>query len=682
MRRLSLSTLLAGLNVGLLLLAVLGVAVLAVRLLRQLADEQALARVTQAGASAHNLLTHAGEELARDAQLLSERPTLERLLRANDRRALSDFLEQFRQTSQLTGNAVWRNAQLVAHSNDALPWAALRSTAALNAPYFFYAEADQWWLGAHATLSALPEAEVVTVLALDADFARRVSAEVGLPVRLISPLQVSNVSWQTQVWQSGTALNARFEAPDRYLAVWPVSSTQATVVGLIETELSATPITESVELLVQNFLWLTVGMAGLATVGSWVLGRRLARPLRQLSEAATRIGLGDLTTPIVKAPSAEIGTLSLTLEEMRHRLQQLTLTLRREQAETNAILIGITEGVLAVDTERRIQYLNPSGATLLGTSTERALGRFCGDVLNPRPVHGVRPCEARCPIIMARVQTQARAIEHACLPNGQIRALILTSAPPAPLEDRADVPRRQVLLFRDETEVEATRRLRDTILANISHEFRTPLSAQLASLELLLDQLPDLTTEQIAELLLSLQRGTLRLTQLIDNLLESVRLEAGQTAIRRQPVALDAIVEDALEMTRPLFLQRQQTVTVELPYPLPALTGDAPRLTQVFVNLLANANKFAPPETSIQIGGALGAQMMTVWVEDHGPGLPPNIGAQLFAPFTRSLSDEPEAGGVGLGLWIVKSIIERHGGRVAAHSHPDSVRIELTLPIK
>jgi len=256
--------------------------------------------------------------------------------------------------------------------------------------------------------------------------------------------------------------------------------------------------------------------------------------------------------------------------------------------------------------------------------------------------------------------------------------VVITSAPPS------DGDPRQVQVMRDETEVEATRRLRDAVLANISHEFRTPLSAQLASIELLLDQLPELTTDQIGELVVSLQRGTLRLTQLIDNLLESVRIEAGQHAIRRRPVPVDEFIEQALELTRPLLDQRQQAVVVELPYPLPLISGDAPRLTQVFVNLLANANKFAPSGSTIRIGGAVENGTVTIWVEDQGPGLPPSATGALFVPFVRAAapSEEPESGGVGLGLWIVKSIVERHGGRVEAQSSASGTRMSVTLPRK
>src|SRR5207248_1317407 len=142
-----------------------------------------------------------------------------------------------------------------------------------------------------------------------------------------------------------------------------------------------------------------------------------------------------------------------------------------------------------------------------------------------------------------------------------------------------------------------------------------------------------------------------------DNLLESVRIEAGQDTIRHSPVALDEVIEEALDMTRPLMDQRGQVVTVELPYPLPAIRGDVGRLTQVFVNLLANANKFAPAGSTIRIGGRVAPAAVTLWVEDQGPGLPPLADESLFGRFVRAPAEEPEQSGMGLGLWIVKSIV-------------------------
>jgi K+-sensing histidine kinase KdpD len=256
--------------------------------------------------------------------------------------------------------------------------------------------------------------------------------------------------------------------------------------------------------------------------------------------------------------------------------------------------------------------------------------------------------------------------------------MIVATAPPMD-DGRLAVRRQQVVVIRDETEVEATRRLRDTVLANISHEFKTPLAAQLASIELLLDQLPDLSTDQIAGLVVSLQSGTVRLTQLIDNLLESVRIEAGQSQVSRKPVALDEVVERAAELVRPLLDQRGQTLSVDLPYPLPIACGDAARLAQVFVKLLANASKYAPAGSAVRVGGLAAADSITIWVEDEGPGLPNVPQAALFGRFVR-VAAEPDTGGVGLGLWLVKSIVERHDGQVSASNTGRGARVSVTLP--
>jgi signal transduction histidine kinase/HAMP domain-containing protein len=431
--------------------------------------------------------------------------------------------------------------------------------------------------------------------------------------------------------------------------------------------------------LIQTVLLMALGLTLLTAAANYVLARRLSQPLQRLAVDAARIGYGDLAAPIVASAGAEIGALSTALEDMRGRLLGLTAGLRRQQAESDAILTGIVEGVFAVDRERRIRYLNPQAAALLGTTSADAVGRFCGNVLNPQGSNGVRPCEDQCPIVHARFRAGARATEHLLLPGGEQRTVVITSAAPSG-DNSPSHTLRQVQVLRDETEVETTRRLRDAVLANVSHEFKTPLSAQLASIELLLDQLPNLTADQTAELVISLQRGTLRLTHLIDNLLESVRLEAGQFNIRRQPVGLDEVVEAAIELVRPLHDQRGQDIQVDLPYPFPQVCGDTARLTQVMVNLLANANKYAPAGSTIWIGGAAGAETVAVWVEDTGPGLPDLPEPVLFARFVRSSLEEPEPSGAGLGLWIVKSIVERHGGRVEAHRKPTGTRMVVILP--
>ena len=221
----------------------------------------------------------------------------------------------------------------------------------------------------------------------------------------------------------------------------------------------------------------------------------------------------------------------------------------------------------------------------------------------------------------------------------------------------------QVQVLRDETELEAVRRARDSVLANISHEFRTPLAAQLASIELLRDGLQTMTPQAREKLVVSLERGSLRLTRLIDNLLESVRIESGQLSIRQQSVSLAEVVLDAHALVESLAGAAPAVMEVQLPEDLPLVRGDKTRLTQVFVNLIANANKFSPDGSVLRIGAAAHGNQVEAWVEDEGPGVPDGDVGTVFERFRRGSDAEPEPGGLGLGLWIVKSVIERHGGK-------------------
>ena len=180
---------------------------------------------------------------------------------------------------------------------------------------------------------------------------------------------------------------------------------------------------------------------------------------------------------------------------------------------------------------------------------------MCSSPAGPGSPSGTRPCATTaCPILRARQAGSAQAVEQLQTSSGTRQTVITSSR---------IVNGLQVQVLRDETELEGVRRARDTVLANVSHEFRTPLAAQLASIELLREGLKTSPPEKLDELVLSLERGTLRLTRLIDNLLESVRIESGQLDVRRQSIELADVVDDARALVEALLRQRRQPLEVE-----------------------------------------------------------------------------------------------------------------------
>jgi len=471
----------------------------------------------------------------------------------------------------------------------------------------------------------------------------------------------------------GRSAVQRIARLDLYAASLPVFSSKGDVLALIEARVPAAEIDETTSRLVRRLSWTALVLGIIAVLAGIVLGELVARPVRELTHAAVRLGEGDFSTSIPPRGPAEVGVLARTMEDMRRNLVDLTGALRRHEAEAQSVLAGIVEGVYAVDKSRTIRYLNPQAARLLGVTPQEAVGRFCGDVLKPCAEHGRRPCEFNCPILHARLEGRSQAIERLQARGEPARTTVITSSGMA--------EGLQVQVIRDETELESVRRARDSVLANISHEFRTPLAAQLASIELLREGLSTVPLEQQQELVQSLERGTLRLTQLIDNLLESVRIESGQLAIRKQSVDLGGVIEEARALIGALLTQRRQTLDLAVPESLPGVEGDGPRLMQVFVNLLANASKFAPEGSTIRIGAEARDGRVAAWIEDEGPGLPAGDAASIFDRFHRGADEEPEPGGLGLGLWIVKSIVDRHGGTiVAARTADRRTRFTLTLP--
>src|SRR6185503_9759002 len=468
-------------------------------------------------------------------------------------------------------------------------------------------------------------------------------------------------------------------ARDTYAASMPVATVAGETVALLQAELPAASITGPVDRLVARMLLVAIVIALLATASSILIGRYWISAVELLTDAARRLGSGDLSASFPTGGGKELAILGNTMETMRRNLVDVTAELRRRERQAQAVLGGIVEGVYAVDEERRIKFLNPQAERLLKISSHDAVGMFCGDVLKPqRDAQGRRPCEYACPIVEARRAGAGRAVEHLQPVQGEgVRQVVIASAAPA------DADGLQVQVLRDETELEAVRRTRDTVLANISHEFRTPLAAQLASIELLRDGVGIMTADAQRELVATLQRGTQRLAWLIDNLLESVRIEAGQLGIRHQDVVLDEVVVAARELIEPLIAQRRQRIDVQLASDVPIISGDPQRLTQVLVNLLANASKFGPSGSTIRVGAsAVNGDGLEFWVEDEGSG-PPNVGdASLFEQFRRAGGEkDPDESGLGLGLFIVRSIVMRHGGEVRlTRTAEGRTRAEVRLP--
>lgn len=447
-------------QLSLVLVVAGGIAWYASSMLRALADEEAKARVQLAATTAREDLRRMGEDALAAARALADRPTLQRLIAEGQRDALPPFLGRACEATRMDACAVLSGRSVVAVSGPALDWTQLVVASAEQSATFMTLPLTERvpLLGAHARLDP-SGLSIYVVRRLDEKLARALSAQVGADIRLIDyraytggPVNAYTALYSAALADGHSAVQ-RIASQDEYACVVPVFASSGEAIALIEALLPADAVDAPTRRLVRKLLLTALFLGAVAVLAGVILAGQVAGPVRALTAAATRIGAGDFSASIPPGGAAEVGALARTMETMRRDLIDLTTTLRRREAEAQAVLSGIVEGVYAVDRDRTIRYLNPQAARLLGVAVEQAVGRFCGDVLKPREEDGRRPCDFRCPIVAARAAGGAQATEHLAAAPGEPRTAVITSA--APVEGL------QVQVIRDETEV--ARRARDPV---------------------------------------------------------------------------------------------------------------------------------------------------------------------------------------------------------------------------
>jgi two-component system, OmpR family, sensor histidine kinase ResE len=327
-----------------------------------------------------------------------------------------------------------------------------------------------------------------------------------------------------------------------------------------------------------------------------------------------------------------------------------------------------------LDNQNRITFMSEGMARILEQDVAPMINRNVDELLTP--VESEVPVREQLPGVG---QQQRISIK---LKNGQEKLLSISTAKLVPPEEKTSS---KVLVIRDVTNEEYIHRLLGDFLANITHEFRTPLAALEASSELMLDHLPDLSQSELGELLGSLHLGIIDLQTLIDNLIEAASIEAGRFKVSRQPVAFETILDDSLRVIQPLAdkynlkldcSSRGETSILVL--------ADRRRMVQVLVNLLSNAIKHSPEHGHIQINYHVEGRNLFVEVKDEGSGIPVERRSILFKRFSHlDSSDERARQGAGLGLSVVKAIVEAHQGSVGiTDSTEGGASFWFTLPVE
>jgi two-component system phosphate regulon sensor histidine kinase PhoR len=408
----------------------------------------------------------------------------------------------------------------------------------------------------------------------------------------------------------------------------------------------------------------------LAGGASLLFFRTVSNRIRRLKEFSNRIALGIFQPMPIERSNDELADLSSTLNQTAARMDSTIRILTEEREQSAAILDSMEEAVVVVDSGQKIIFCNRAFSRTFDILESDYKGRPVIELVqHPDMISIFQNTLSRGEIVQGEI----------VIGSVRTRSYALTAAP---IRSEGAVAG-AVMVLHNITEIRRLERARRDFVANISHEFRTPLTAIQGFAETLLDGALD-DPENSRRFLRIIHDHALRLSRLTEDLLKLARIEAGQLALEIQPVALNTILDACIETGRMKAGQKNITLKMECPPDLPLLHGDVRSLREILQNLLDNAIRYTPDNGHIILRAIACGSEMELSVSDTGIGIPKADQQRIFERFYRTdAARSRESGGTGLGLSIAKHLVEAHGGRIQVKSEVGQGSVfSVFLPLK
>ncbi|MGA2537611.1 MAG: PAS domain S-box protein, partial [Terracidiphilus sp.] len=348
------------------------------------------------------------------------------------------------------------------------------------------------------------------------------------------------------------------------------------------------------------------------------------------------------------------------------------------------ILEAVGDGIYGIDLEGHLTFINQAGASALGYAAEQLTGRDLHEVIHHSHADGTPYSKATSPILQAMRRNESIRMRDEVFWRADGTAFpVEYSANPLLEQGRISG---MVVAFQDVSERRRLERMKDEFISTVSHELRTPLTSLRASLGLIsagaLDKRPE-RQRQMVDLAIG---NCDRLIRLVNNIVDFEKVEKGNLQLYLQPTEAIDLLRRAADVASPAASQTHITLSIES-QPVRVL-ADEERILQVLNELVGNAIKFSPADTTIRLSaqsmaeGAAGLGEVCFTVDDQGRGISAEKLDRIFDRFQQGdASDSRALGGTGLGLALSRSIVEQHGGRIWAESTPGAgSRFHFTLP--
>jgi two-component system, OmpR family, phosphate regulon sensor histidine kinase PhoR len=357
------------------------------------------------------------------------------------------------------------------------------------------------------------------------------------------------------------------------------------------------------------------------------------------------------------------------LREYHNSLEKLvkerTEQLAKEKELLSVTLSSMSDGVIAVDVDKKIILFNRVVENFSGLSWQGTIGRDIGEVLKIAREDTGQPAENIVDIVLKTGQLQIGS-DRDCLvtADGRLHPVALSAAP---ICENAGNVVGIVVVLRDMTREREIERMKKDFISSVSHELRTPLTSIMAYTETILST-PAITDHARNECLLIIDEESKRLAKLIESLLEISRIESGKMRIVRQAVNINDMVLKIHSALKPVAQRRLISIESLLPEQPVVITADESKIESVITNLVNNAVKFTPEKGKVTVSVQVQQNDVYIVVADTGVGIPRQSLAKIFDRFYRVHRPGSQIQGTGLGLAIVKEYVAMHGGRIEVES--------------
>jgi PAS domain S-box-containing protein len=342
-----------------------------------------------------------------------------------------------------------------------------------------------------------------------------------------------------------------------------------------------------------------------------------------------------------------------------------------EKAKTEAVIESIDDGLVVLDPAGVVADINEIACAILDVDRSEALGRPFQHLGTTHP-HYLR-LRAAVASFLEHPEQPAEALEIAMFLRGRDHFFLLR---PTPLRAADGAPMGLILTLQDVTHLRDQEARREQLMATLSHELRTPLTSLRMAVDLLGRADPPLP-EKAAPLVDAAREDVQRLEDVGQRLLDVSRSRAMTIALARETIAMRDLIARTVHIFELQARERGVALETELPADELRISGDATKLGWALSNLIGNALRYTPPGKAIRVEAAGLPEVVRISVADGGPGIPPEQRERIFERFAQG----PEPGAAGLGLAIVRDVVQAHGGRIFLESEPGrGSRFTLELP--